>query len=236
MTKFLLSDSLMCVDMLHIGRQLKALDTRMDWHHADVMDGHFCPNLTLSPDMVKAVCSVSKKPVEVHLMTTRPQDWIGRFAEAGASMIAMHAETINTAAFRLIGQVRQAGCQVGIVLNPATPFEMIRHYIDEVDRLTLMTVDVGYAGQPMVPQVVEKIREAAAFKRERGLSYEIQIDGCCNKSTYRTYAQAGAEILVMGSGLFGLSEDLGEALTLMERQQQEALADVERILEKKTTE
>lgn len=224
--KFLLSDSLMCVDLLHIGRQLKALDTRMDWHHADVMDGHFCPNLTLSPDMVKAVCGASEKPVEVHLMTTRPEDWIHRFAQAGAAMLSLHAETINTAAFRLIHRVRELGCQVGIVLNPATPFDLIRHYIDEVDRLTLMTVDVGYAGQPMVPQVMDKIREAAAFKREQGLGYEIQIDGCCNKTTYRAYAQAGAEMLVMGSGLFGLSGDIVEALGLMDRQQEEALAGI----------
>ena len=88
----------MCVDMLHIGRQLAVLDECMDWHHADVMDGHFCPNLTLSPDVVKAVCGAAKRPVEVHLMTERPGDWIGRFAEAGAAMIALHAETINTAA------------------------------------------------------------------------------------------------------------------------------------------
>lgn len=221
---FLLSDSLMCVDMLHIGRQLAILDECMDWHHADVMDGHFCPNLTLSPDVVKAVCKAAKRPVEVHLMTERPGDWIGRFAEAGAAMIALHAETINTAAFRLMREVRAAGCQVGIVLNPATPFEFIRPYIDEVDRLTLMTVDVGYAGQPLVPQVVEKLRQAAAFKQKSGLRYEIQIDGCCNKTTYRTYAQAGAEMLVMGSGLFGLDPDLEHAVRIMRAQQQEALA------------
>ncbi len=221
---FMLSDSLMCVDMLHIGRQLEVLDACMDWHHADVMDGHFCPNLTLSPDMVKAVCSVAKKPVEVHLMTTRPDDWIDRFAQAGAAMISVHAETINTAAFRLIRKVRQAGCKVGIVLNPATPFDTIRHYIDEADRLTLMTVDVGYAGQPIVPQVIDKIREAAEFKKRSGLKYEIQIDGCCNRTTYRTYAEAGAEILVMGSGLFNLSPDIARAAALMKQQQEEALA------------
>lgn len=221
---FLLSDSLMCVDMLHIGRQLAVLDECMDWHHADVMDGHFCPNLTLSPDVVKAVCGAAKRPVEVHLMTERPGDWIGRFAEAGAAMIALHAETINTAAFRLMREIRAAGCQVGIVLNPATPFDTIRHYIDEVDRLTLMTVDVGYAGQPMVPQVVDKIREAAQFKQQQGLRYEIQVDGCCNKTTYRTYAEAGAEMLVMGSGLFGLDEDLANAVHIMRIQQQQALA------------
>lgn len=226
--KFLLSDSLMCVDMLHIGDQLEVLDKSMDWHHADVMDGHYCPNLTLSPDIVKAVCGAAKRPVEVHLMTVYPQNWIDTFAKAGAAMISMHAETINTAAFRLIREVRNAGCKVGIILNPATPFDTIRHYIDEVDRLTLMTVDVGYAGQPMVPQVLSKVREAAEFKKKSGLPYEIQIDGCCNSKTYQMYAEAGAEMLVMGSGLFGLSPDITEALNIMRRQQEEALAGIKR--------
>ena len=201
----------------------------MDWHHADVMDGHFCPNLTLSPDLVKAVCSVAKRPVEVHLMTERPGEWIERFAGAGAAMLSLHAETINAAAFRLMREVRAAGCRVGIVLNPATPLDSIRHYIDETDRLTLMTVDVGYAGQPMVPQVVSKIREAAAFKCKSGLSYEIQVDGCCNEKTYRTYAEAGAEMLVMGSGLFGLDTDLEKALQIMRQQQRAALAGMKQV-------
>lgn len=221
---FLLSDSLMCVDLLQIGKQVEILEKYMDWHHADIMDGHYCPNITLSPDIVKAVCAMAKLPVEVHLMMERPAEWIDCFAQAGASMIALHAETINSAAFRLIRKIRSVGCKVGIVLNPATPLSNIRHYIDEVDRLTLMTVDVGYAGQPMVPQVVEKIREAARFKSENGLSYEIQIDGCCNKTTYRTYAQAGAEMLVMGSGLFGLDQDLDRAAAIMAQQQELAFS------------
>ncbi len=225
--RFLLSDSLMCVDVLNIGQQLEALDEWMDWHHADVMDGHFCPNLMLSPDFVRAICRKAKRPVEVHLMTERPVDWIGCFADAGAAMIALHAETINAAAFRLIHEIRDLGCKVGVVINPATPFDTVRHYIDEVDRLTLMTVDVGYAGQPMIPQVVDKIREAADFKRQNHLNYEIQIDGCCNKNTYRTYAAAGAEMLVMGSGLFGLSPDIHEALRMMKDQQQEALDSIQ---------
>lgn len=220
---FLLSDSLMCVDMLRIGQQVGILDKHMDWHHADVMDGHFCPNLTLSPDIVRAVCNVAERPVEVHLMVEQPANWIQTFAGMGVSMISLHAETINTAAFRLIREIRSAGCQVGVVLNPATPFDTVRHYIDEVDRLTLMTVDVGYAGQPMVPQVVGKIREAAQFKKDHCLNYEIQIDGCCNKTTYRTYAEAGAEMLVMGSGLFGLDPDLEKALEIMQVQQKQAM-------------
>lgn len=219
--KFLLSDSLMCADPLHLGDQLALLDRAMDWHHADVMDGHFCPNLTLSPDVVRAVCSTAQRPVEVHLMTMRPGDWLECFAQAGASMLTVHAETINNAAFRTIRQIRAFGCRVGVALNPATPLNAIQHYIDEIDRLTLMTVDVGYAGQPLVPQVIDKLREAAELKKKQTLHFEIQVDGCCNQKTYARYAEAGAEMLVMGSGLFGLDLDLKEAIRKMRLQQSE---------------
>ncbi len=221
---FLLSDSLMCMDPLHMGDQLGVLESVVDWHHADVMDGHFCPNLTLSPDTVRAVCRASRVPVEAHLMTERPGDWIDVFANAGARMISLHAETISASAFRLIRHIRELGCQVGVVLNPSTSLEAARYYLEEIDRLTLMAVDVGYAGQPMVPQVIGKIREAAEARAARGLRYEIQVDGCCNRASYRLYRDAGADALVMGSGLFGLDADLHKAVELMREQQREALA------------
>ncbi len=224
-----LSDSLMCADLLHLGDHLRLLDQAMDWHHADVMDGHYCPNITLSPDVVQAVCAVTRKPVDVHLMVTEPARWLERFAQAGAAMLTVHAETINTAAFRIIREIRRLGCQVGVALNPATPLSAIQHYADEIDGLTLMSVDVGYAGQPMAPQVLEKIRQAAAWKRERGLRYWIQVDGCCNRGTYALYRDAGADMLVMGSGLFKLSPDLSQAITLMRQQMAEALAETQEV-------
>lgn len=220
---FLLSDSLMCLDLLHAGDQLAILDKAMDWHHADVMDGHFCPNITLSPDMVAAVRSVTSRPIEAHLMVERPSDWIDKFAEIGVNMISLHAEVINNAAFRYMRHIRSLGCKIGVVLNPATPLDTIRHYIDEIDRLTLMTVDVGYAGQPMVPQVLDKIRQASDLKANKGFKFDIQIDGCCNRKTYKMYHDAGAEMLVMGSGLFGLDRNIEKALQIMRAQQSEAL-------------
>lgn len=222
---FLLSDSLMCADLLHLGEQLPLLDEAMDWHHADVMDGHYCPNLTLSPDLVARVCENTRKPVDVHLMVEQPGQWLERFAQAGAKMLTVHAETINACAFRTIREIRRLGCQVGVAINPATPLEAIRCYADELDCLTLMTVDVGYAGQPLIPQVLEKLREAARWKRERGLRMILQVDGCCNRTTYARYRDAGAEMLVMGSGLFGLDCDLARAIALMRHAQREALEE-----------
>ena len=219
---FLLSASLMCADALHMADQLDILDHEMDMYHADVMDGHFCPNLCLSPDMIRAVCGYSRLPVDAHLMVTRPNQWLEVFARAGARTITVHAEAIQTDAFRVLRAIRALGCRVGVALCPATPLEAARYYLDEIDCLTLMTVDVGYAGQPMVPQVLDKVRQAAEIKREKGLPYTIQIDGCCNKNTYALYREAGAEMLVMGSGLFGLDRDLKQALALMRRQQSEA--------------
>lgn len=220
---FLLSDSLMCADPLCLGDQLRLLDEAMDAHHADVMDGHYCPNLTLSPDTIAAVCRTVHKPVDVHLMVTDPSCWLERFAKAGASILTVHAETISTSAFRTIREIRRLGCQVGIALNPATPLSFIQHYADEIDLLTLMTVDVGYAGQPLIPQVIDKIRQASMWKKDAHLPFRIQVDGCCNKKTYALYHDAGAEMLVMGSGLFGLDASLPRAIALMQQQQEEAL-------------
>lgn len=225
---FLLSDSSMCVDLLRVGEQIPLLDEAMDWHHADVMDGHYCPNMALSPAWVKAFCSMAKKPVEVHLMVTRPSDWLEIFAKAGAKMIAVHAEVINANAFRTISQIRALGCKVGVVLNPATPFDYIKEYIDEIDRITIMAVDVGYSGQPMIPQTVKKIKEAADYKKAHGLSYEIQVDGCCGKSTYEIYGNAGADMFVMGSGLFGLDKDLSKAIEMMQQDLSDAEKNIKR--------
>lgn len=220
--QFKLSDSLMCMDYLRVEEQLKILDENMDWHHADIMDGHFCPNITLSPDFVKSVAGYSKLPIDVHLMVTRPQDWLEIFAKAGAKMLTVHAETINASAFRIIRRIRSLGCKVGIALNPATPLVYIETFADEIDRLTLMSVDVGYAGQAVIPQVFAKIKEAYEFRKKNHLHYEIQIDGCCNQTTYRKYAQAGADMLVMGSGMFGRDPDLKKCIEIARAEQREA--------------
>lgn len=212
------SVSLMCMNYLQVEEQIKALNEETDYYHADVMDGHFCKNITMSPDLIAAICKVSTKPIDAHLMTTNPNDWIDKLAKAGVHTISPHAETINTDAFRTINRIRDAGCQAGIVLNPATPLSAIKHYINRLSLITIMTVDVGFAGQPFIPEMLEKIQEAVRIRKEQNLSYKIQIDGSCNNRTFRQLRDAGADIFVLGtSGLFNRDPDLHKAFALMRK-------------------
>lgn len=208
--------SLMCMDLMDIKNQLETLNQRADYYHIDIMDGHFCKNITLSPDFTKACSKVASLPMDAHLMTTNPGDWLEPLAAAGVSYLSPHAETINTDAFRTLNRIEQLGCKTGVVLNPATPLDYIRHYIERIDLLTIMTVDVGYSGQPFIPQMLQKIEQAAELKAKKGYTYQIQIDGSCNKDTFQRLNNAGAEIYVVGNtGLFRLDPDLNKAYDRM---------------------
>ena len=208
------SVSLMCMDYLHVEDQILALNTETDYYHADIMDGHFCKNITMSPDLISAIAKVSKKPIDVHLMTVHPNDWIEGLAKAGVTTICPHAETINTDAFRTINRIRDFGCQAGIVLNPATPVDVIKHYINRLSMVTVMTVDVGFAGQPFIPEMIEKIKELVKLRSELNLNFKIQIDGSCNNKTFKILHDAGADIFVLGSsGLFSRDKNIHTAFS-----------------------
>ncbi|SPT71646.1 D-allulose-6-phosphate 3-epimerase [Anaerobiospirillum thomasii] len=206
------SVSLMCMDYLHIEEQILALNDETDYYHADLMDGHFCKNITMSPDLIAAITKVSKKPMDVHLMTVHPNDWIEPLAKAGVTTICPHAETINTDAFRTINRIRDFGCQAGIVLNPATPIDVIKHYINRLSMVTIMTVDVGFAGQPFIPEMLDKIKALVKMREELNLNFKIQIDGSCNNKTFKQLHEAGADIFILGSsGLFNRDKNIHTA-------------------------
>lgn len=212
MKKAMFSPSLMCMDLMDIKHQLEVLNTRADFYHVDIMDGHFVPNITLSPDFVKAVSKVAALPLDCHLMVTNPGDYIDPLAQAGAGYICPHAETINSDAFRIINRIKAAGCKVGVVLNPATPLSCIHYYMHHLDKITIMSVDPGFAGQPYIPEMLEKIREAKRLKEENGYKYIIEIDGSCNERTYKELYEAGVESFIVGtSGLFHLDAQLEKA-------------------------
>lgn len=210
--KPMFNPSLMCMDLMDIKNQTEILNERCDLYHVDIMDGHFVKNITLSPDFVKAFSRVAKKPIDCHLMVTDPDDYIEALAKAGATYICPHAETINSDAFRIINKIKGLGCKVGIVLNPATPLSYINHYIHLVDKITIMSVDPGFAGQPFIREMLDKLREAKALKEENGYKYLIEVDGSCNERTFRELADAGTEVFIVGSsGLFNLDSDLAKA-------------------------
>ncbi|MBP2167189.1 D-allulose-6-phosphate 3-epimerase [Erwinia toletana] len=218
-----ISPSLMCMNLMEIKQQLHVLNTRADFLHVDIMDGHFVKNITLSPFFIEQIRPHTPLQIDVHLMVEQPTDFIDAVAKAGADYICPHAETINKDAFRVINQIRALNKKVGVVLNPATPVSFIHHYIHLLDKITIMTVDPGYAGQPFIPEMVEKVVELKALKAQHGHKYLIEIDGSCNTKTYSTLLGAGAEVLIVGtSGLFNLDDNLETAWDTMSHNIQQA--------------
>lgn len=212
----LISPSLMCMNLMEIKQQLAVLDARADFLHIDIMDGHYVKNLTLSPFFIEQIRPFTQVALDVHLMVEEPTDFIEVIAKAGADYICPHAETINRDAFRVINQIRSLGKKVGVVLNPATPVSFIQSYIHLLDKVTVMTVDPGYAGQPFIVEMLKKIEELRDLKNRHDYHYLIEIDGSCNQRTYNLLLGAGAEVLIVGtSGLFNLHENLETGWDMM---------------------
>lgn len=210
--------SLMCMDFSRAGEQVRALNGLVDSYHLDIMDGHFAPNLSLSPDWVKSLGPLFGRTLEAHLMTEDPQRWIEPLAEAGVNVLSPHAETLDRNAFRVVNRIKELGCSAGLVLNPLTTLDSVRHLLPRIDLLTLMTVDVGFAGQPFITEMLDKVTEAARVREELGLEYTIQIDGSCNGSTFGALRSAGADMFILGSsGLFSLDDDLSVAWRRMQQ-------------------
>ena len=189
--KPMFSPSLMCMDLLKIREQIQVLNLHADFYHIDIMDGHFVKNITLSPDFVKAVARVSRVPLDCHLMVTHPDDYITMLAQAGATFLSPHAETINTDAFRILHKIHELGCRTGIVLNPATPLSYIRHYLHLLDKITIMSVDPGFAGLAFIR---EKLRQAGVEVFIVGNSGLFQLDDNLHAAWEKMLAQFHGEI------------------------------------------
>ncbi|MBD1566449.1 D-allulose 6-phosphate 3-epimerase [Vibrio sp. SA48] len=211
-----IAPSLMCMDLMALKEQIEFLNDKVGYYHVDIMDGHFVPNLTLSPFFVSQIKDLTTAPMDCHLMVTNPQNYIKSLAEAGAAMISFHAETANGQAYRIINEIRDNGMKVGVVINPETRLEEVAMYLNRLDKVTLMTVDPGFSGQPFIPEVVGKIKQFRAFRDEHNLSFELEIDGSCNKNTYATLLDAGADVLIVGSsGLFNNASEIDQAWSIM---------------------
>ena len=214
--KVMFSPSLMCMDMLHIGEQLKELDKLCDMYHVDVMDGSYVKNYALTPSFVETIKPLVTKPIDVHMMVVQPQDYIEAFAKAGADYISPHADKIAKDAFRVINIIKELGCKAGIAINPSEPIEIVDSYIGRLDKITVMTVDPGFAGQKFIPEMLEKVRALAELREKKGYHYLIEIDGSCNESTFRQLTEAGADVLIVGSsGLFKNAENVSTAWRIM---------------------
>ena len=193
---------MMCADPFELGKSIATIDKQTDYYHIDIMDGHFVPNLSLSLDYVKFLKHHATKPIDVHLMVTNPADYVDELIEIGVAVISFHLSTVKGSAFRLIQKIKSANIKVGLILNPTESLEEISYLLGRIDRITIMTVEPGYAGQKLIPEVLPKIKDIKALKIKNNYNYDIEIDGSNNFETFETYIDHGAEILILGSCLF----------------------------------
>jgi ribulose-phosphate 3-epimerase len=206
-----IAPSILSADFRRLGEQIAAVEQAgASIIHVDVMDGHFAPNLTVGPFIVEWVRKTTKLPIDAHLMIENPDNFIGAFARAGANMISVHPEATYHLD-RTLNHIRQAGCQAGVVLNPATPLAMIEEVIAEVDYVLLMSVNPGFSGQKFIPSSLDKLRRLRDLIRMKFSPARIEIDGGVGLGNAAEVVAAGAEILVAGSAVFG-AENPGEAL------------------------
>ena len=204
MTKII--PSILSADFTRLGDELRAVESAgADWIHVDVMDGHFVPNLTMGPMTVEAVRRVTALPIDAHLMIDNPDEFIEKFAAAGATHISVHAESV-VHLNRSLQLVRSCGAQAGIALGPAAPLSLLDWSMDFADYILLLAVNPGFGGQEFQPAVLNKVRALRTELSRRGLSLPIESDGGINHQTIADFAAAGVDMFVVGSGIFGTKD------------------------------
>jgi len=210
----MIAPSILSADFARLGAEINdVLDSGADVVHIDVMDGHFVPNITIGPLIVKAARAITDAPLDVHLMIENADRYLDDFAEAGADWITIHVET-GYHLHRSIGRIKELGKKAGLVLNPATPLESIEWLIEDVDLVMLMSVNPGFGGQSFIPSSLDKIRRLRKMIDDRGLKVEIEVDGGIGPDNITEVAEAGANIFVAGSAIFG-QPDYREVITRM---------------------
>ena len=209
-----IAPSILSADFTRLAEEVRAVEEGgADYIHVDVMDGHFVPNITIGPLVVKAVRRTTRLPLDVHLMISNPDRFIEAFVKAGADIVTIHAEAAIHL-HRSLHYIRAAGARPSVALNPSTPPELIEHVLGDVDMVLVMTVNPGFEAQAFIPGMVPKIERLRKMIDQRGLSTDIEVDGGISPETIAQVSAAGANVFVAGSAIF-YSKDYGETIRAM---------------------
>jgi ribulose-phosphate 3-epimerase len=201
-----ISPSILSADFARLGEEVRAVEKAgADYIHVDVMDGHFVPNLTIGPSVVKAVRRCTALPLDVHLMVERPDDFLSEFAKAGADILTVHVEAV-VHLHRTLTEIRKLGMRAGVSLNPSTPVCLLEPALDYADLILVMSVNPGFGGQELIPEVLPKIKELRRLLGQKGRRAELEVDGGIKVDNIGVAAGAGADVFVSGSGIFGTKD------------------------------
>lgn len=194
--------SMMCVDFFDLANQMKVIEEHTDYYHIDIMDAHFVPNLALSFDFIKQLREKTNKPIDAHLMMTNPNEFVDLLIEMKVDYISFHPQTIEKNVFRIINKLKANNIKFGVVLSPYADIEAIKYYQHHVDKVTVMTVEPGFAGQGVIKEAINKIKLVKDYREKNNLKFLIEVDGSNNYSTFTDYYHNGANIFILGSTLF----------------------------------
>ncbi len=212
-----IAPSVLSADFARLGQEIRDVqEAGADLIHVDVMDGHFVPNITIGPPVVKSIRRCTDLPLDVHLMITHPDAYVAAFAEAGADYISVHLEA-SVHLNRTLALIRECGARPAVVLNPATPVSGLEYVLEYVDMVLLMSVNPGFGGQEFIPNVLRKIRELKGMISSSGLDVLIEVDGGINLDTIGSAAAEGADVFVAGSAIFGGSDYAGTIQAMKDR-------------------
>ncbi len=201
-----IAPSILAADFGHLAQDIEMINrSEADWLHFDVMDGEFVPNISFGLPVLKAVSALTTKPIDVHLMTVRPEQWIAPMSRLGVRLFTVHQE-VSPNLHRTVQQIHEAGMQAGVAINPATPVSVLEDIIADLDLVLVMSVNPGFGGQKFIESALDKVRRTRQLIERRGAHALIEVDGGVNLETGARLAQAGADLLVAGNSVFAAAD------------------------------